>query len=126
MTRSCIAAIVSAVWLAQGSPPTRSSVVTGRVVDQFGDPVINARVVAEAAPVGDAPPAPTERAAPSIAPGPRTLAATFTDDRGEYRLAGLAAGDYAIAVMRILDMMIYSAGGAIALSSGASRQPEKS
>ena len=82
MTRHCIAAIVSTVWLAQGSPPTRSGVVTGRVVDEFGDPVINARVVAEAPPFGNAAPAATDRAAPSTAPGPRTLAATSTDDRG--------------------------------------------
>jgi protocatechuate 3,4-dioxygenase beta subunit len=125
MTRSCIASLVSAVWLAQGTAPARTGVVSGRVTDEFGDPVINARVVAEAPPPGNARPASGGPPAPATVERPRTLAATSTDDRGDYRLAGVAAGDCAIAVMRILDMTIYSAAGVIALASGASREPEK-
>lgn len=52
-----------------------SAVVTGHVVDDRGDPVVAARVVAEDVSAG------LERA--------RTVAQADTDDHGEYRLSGL-------------------------------------
>jgi hypothetical protein len=110
MTRACLAALVDAVLLAQATAP-RSGVVSGRVTDEFGDPAIYARVLAEAPAEGNA--------------RPRTLAATSTDDRGEYRLTGVAAGVCSIAVMRIRDITIYSVAGPVVLSSSASRDPEK-
>jgi len=39
--------ISSAAWLAQAQPSDRGAVIAGRVVDEFGDAVISARVVAE-------------------------------------------------------------------------------
>ena len=55
----------------------RGATVSGRVVDDRGEPVIAARVTAESSPT----PA-----------GAASLAAALTDDRGEYRLHGLPQG----------------------------------
>jgi len=52
----------------------RGAAVSGHVVDEFGDPVVGARIVAETVKAG-------KRAA--------TVATADTDDRGEYRLGGL-------------------------------------
>lgn len=62
----------------------RGAVITGRVVDESGEPVLAARVAAEA----------VERAQGT----PASAATTDTDDRGEYRLAGLSVGVYHVAV----------------------------
>ncbi|MBZ5556235.1 MAG: carboxypeptidase-like regulatory domain-containing protein [Acidobacteriia bacterium] len=63
----------------------RGAVISGRVVDQLGDPVPGTSVFLQPA--------------PASATSPR-LAITSTDDRGEYRLAGLAAGAFAVSVVR--------------------------
>ena len=47
MTRACIAALTLAVWIAQDQP-TPAGVVSGRVTDEFGDPVIGALTIGEA------------------------------------------------------------------------------
>ena len=62
----------------------RSSAVSGRVLDELGDPVIGTRVIAEDV---------------SQAPRVTTIASADTDDRGEYRLTGLS-GTVAVAVNR--------------------------
>src|SRR5439155_3129347 len=61
----------------------RAAAISGQVVDEFGDPVVEARLIAESA---VAPPAPAA-----------TVATTFTDDLGEYRLPGLATGVVTVA-----------------------------
>jgi hypothetical protein len=66
-------------------------VITGRVVDAFGDPVMNARILIETR-TGET----TTRA----------VAAADTDDRGEYRVARLPAGDYLVAMLRLQAMML--------------------
>jgi Carboxypeptidase regulatory-like domain len=63
----------------------RGAVISGRIMDEFGDPVIHARVSAETVPSGSA--------------NTVTLASADTDDRGEYRLAGLPAGEFIVAVI---------------------------
>jgi hypothetical protein len=65
----------------------RSAVISGRVVDAFGDPVAMARVSAQL---------------PSNTPtNPTRVASAETDDRGEYRLAGLPAGTFVVAVVTL-------------------------
>ena len=59
----------------------RAGVITGRLLDEYGDPVVDARVAAGR---------PLPRT-PWYAAG---TAITHTDDRGEYRLSGLGPGDY--------------------------------
>jgi protocatechuate 3,4-dioxygenase beta subunit len=62
----------------------RGAAISGRVTDELGDPVVAARVVAET---------------PSRSPAnPARVMATETDDNGEYRLAGLPAGAFLMAV----------------------------
>ncbi len=60
----------------------RGAVVSGRVVDEFGDPVLAAHVAAQI-----------------VSTGSETLttaATADTDDLGEYRLAGLPAGTFVV------------------------------
>src|SRR5262245_29421312 len=59
----------------------RGAVISGRVVDELGDPVQSARVGVHAPADADTRPA---------------LVVVETDDRGEYRLASLAAGTYVV------------------------------
>lgn len=59
----------------------RGGIITGRVLDEFGDAVVDARVIAGRPVPGG----------PWYATG---TAMASTDDRGEYRLSGLAGGDY--------------------------------
>jgi len=62
----------------------RGAAISGRVVDDFGDPVVGARVAALVM---------------TDAPAPLPVAATAdTDDRGEYRLAGLSAGAFVVKI----------------------------
>jgi protocatechuate 3,4-dioxygenase beta subunit len=61
----------------------RGATISGRVVDRFGDPVPAARVAAQA---------------PSATENSPNLAVADSDDRGEYRLAGLPAGRFIVVV----------------------------
>ena len=65
--------------------------LAGRVVDAFGDPVMNARILIET------------RTSETTTRG---VASTDTDDRGEYRVARLPAGDYLVAMLRQQAMML--------------------
>ena len=64
---------------------SRGAAISGRVIDELGDPVVAAQVVAEAA--------------ASTTTGFTVAASTETDDRGEYRLGSLQAGTFAVAVL---------------------------
>jgi Carboxypeptidase regulatory-like domain len=68
------------------SPPPGRGVISGRVVDTFGDPVINARIVVET------------RSGENTTPG---VAASETDDRGEYRIGRLPSGSYLVSLLRL-------------------------
>jgi protocatechuate 3,4-dioxygenase beta subunit len=68
-------------------PLARGAAVSGRVIDQYGDPVPGARVTAE-----------TRSDGPS---GSTVVASRDTDDRGEYRLSSLPAGRFTIAVTAV-------------------------
>ena len=63
---------------------SRGAAISGRVLDEFGDPVVGARVAAEAAKAG-------KNAA--------AVATAEVDDRGEYRLGGLGPEPVVIAVV---------------------------
>jgi len=63
----------------------RGAVISGRVVDEFGEPVENVRIVAQTDP----------KARLALADG------VSTDDRGEYRLTGLPAGSFIVSVTRV-------------------------
>jgi protocatechuate 3,4-dioxygenase beta subunit len=75
----------------------RSAAISGRVLDELGDPVISARVAAQT---------PQQSSAGNAA----AVATTDTDDRGEYRLAGLPAGSYVVSVTTFGTMMQVGAG----------------
>jgi hypothetical protein len=86
----------------------RGAVVTGRVIDQFGDPAPQVRVTAEVQ--ASAGLVVARRGAPPIAM--LTIATAETDDRGEYRLAGLSAGAIAVAVGVAPNLTVVLAGAA--------------
>jgi hypothetical protein len=65
-------------------PP--GAVISGRVLDEYGDPALAARVVVET---------PADTAADHA-----YTTTTETDDRGEYRFAGLPAESYIVSVIR--------------------------
>ena len=68
----------------------RGSVITGRVVDEFGQPAQGARVRAQLVRVVNG-----ERTLVEV-PVPGAMLGEAADDRGVYRLYGLPAGDYVI------------------------------
>src|SRR3954471_3313866 len=83
----------------------KGGVVSGRVVDEFGEPVAGARITVERAsaalraertPASAGPP-------PPGATGARVAAAATadSDDRGDYRVAGLPDGRYVVAATTI-------------------------
>jgi hypothetical protein len=98
--------------------------VSGRVTDEFGDPVINARVSVEAPPAREARPALSDPRGSRTLDLPRTLAAASTDDRGDYRLAGVPPGECVVAVIRLSGTVRYSASGPTVFTDGRP-QPEK-
>jgi protocatechuate 3,4-dioxygenase beta subunit len=57
----------------------RAAAISGRVVDEFGDPLAGARVV-------------VERATPELGPQRTIVATGSTDDRGDYRIGSLPPG----------------------------------
>ena len=61
----------------------RGAAISGRIIDEFGDPVVAARRVC--------------RDAKTAA----VVATTSTDDRGEYRIGGLSAGTFNVSVLTI-------------------------
>jgi hypothetical protein len=65
----------------------RGAAISGRVADDFGEPVIGARVTAE-----------RRSGSP---PNLTTVVTTETDDRGEYRLATLPSGSLVVAVTTV-------------------------
>ena len=113
MTRVAAAAILlsSAVCLVHAQPSARGAAISGRVVDEFGDPVIYARVFAEV----------------PAAPGTqtRTLAVTSTDDFGEYRLHGILPGVCVIAVIRLGGTVLFVANGPASIQTAGRSAPEK-
>jgi hypothetical protein len=68
----------------------RGSVITGRIVDEFGQPAQGARVRAQQVRVVNG-----ERTLSDV-PTPGALFGETVDDRGVYRLYGLPAGDYVV------------------------------
>src|SRR3954463_13772804 len=69
-----------------------AAAVSGRVVDEFGDPVVGARITAE-------------RRADGAAAKPVILASGFTDDRGDYRIGSLSPGAVVIATLTSGEMV---------------------
>ncbi len=85
---SCLVVILAALAGAIDAqvPVAGRAAVSGRVTDAYGDPVLRARVVVETLTDSNT---------------TRMLAAGETDDRGEYRIGRLSAGEYVIAVLRL-------------------------
>jgi protocatechuate 3,4-dioxygenase beta subunit len=71
----------------------RGAAISGRIIDEFGDPVVAAAVFVE-----------TGRSA-------AVVATTRTDDRGEYRIGGLSAGTFSVSVMTVGPAEIRPLGG---------------
>lgn len=69
----------------------RGSVISGRIADEFGDPVVYALVGAEPA------------SGPAASP---RSAGAVTNDRGEYRLSGLPAGDYLVSLQPAMNVVL--------------------
>jgi hypothetical protein len=76
-----------ATTVAGGTPVEirlrRGAAISGRIIDDLGDPVIATRVTVEGVTGGS------------------SAGTTVTDDRGEYRVGGLPAGTFRVAVMAI-------------------------
>lgn len=64
---------------------SHGAAISGRMVDEIGDPIVGVRVFVNKA--------------PTRSDGAAGEAATSTDDRGEYRLGGLQADTFTAAVM---------------------------
>ena len=75
----------------------RGAAISGRVIDELGEPVIGARVTAE-----------LRSGSP---PRYRTVATTETDDRGEYRLATLPPAGYLVGVTTVATAAIRGRNG---------------
>jgi hypothetical protein len=108
---AAIGAILIVVTVAAGGQiqpaPHGRAAISGRVVDQFGDPVVRAHVVVEV------------RTGPSAT---RAVAAGEADDRGEYRIGRLPAGSYVVAVLSI-DAYLITPEATFAIP--AARAPKK-
>jgi protocatechuate 3,4-dioxygenase beta subunit len=91
----CAVLFTAASLAVQAQTAPRPAAIAGRVIDEFGDPVINARVTVE-----------KERSLEAY-----TIVSTAeTDDLGEYRIGGLPAGTFVVAATTI---------GAVATSGNA-------
>ena len=87
MKTAVVAAVLfGATSLVAQVPSTGRAVIAGRVIDDLGDPVIAARVTVERR---------------TAAGGVAAVATADTDDRGEYRVPGLPAGSFLVAVLTI-------------------------
>jgi hypothetical protein len=87
---------------------SRGAAISGRVVDEFGEPIWGARVLVENA------------AATSETPA--SEASTETDDRGEYRLGSLPSGSFRVATVTIGAMIWQDVGANQIMMPG---RPEK-
>jgi protocatechuate 3,4-dioxygenase beta subunit len=88
-----------------------TAVITGRVMDEDGDPMSNVRVVVEKKMPGKA-----KRG---------SMAAAATNDLGEYRVAGLFPGQYVVAAMPPPDSRDYERPRVTAAATaGSDAQPE--
>jgi hypothetical protein len=74
----------------------RGAAISGRVVDEFGDPVANTRVTVER---------PSTTSDNAV-----VVASTMTDDRGEYRFGSLPAGRFAVALTMMGGMVVERMG----------------
>ena len=95
------AAALTATAQPQAQPPQARGVIAGRIVDVYGDPVINARVVVEARAADDS---------------TKTVGGANSDDRGEYRIGHVPAGSYVASALLIQ---------AVALTPGGPREPPR-
>src|SRR5215212_6123586 len=82
VTKAGYLRIESPVAAAADIRMTRAAAISGRIIDDRGDPVVGAQVVVT----------PSDK----IDDGPRASVSTSTDDRGEYRLGGLAPNAYIV------------------------------
>ncbi len=73
---------------------TRGGVITGRVTDEFGEPMVGVRVSADR--VRD----PEGKPGTSVSAMNEMYSPRMTDDRGVYRIYGLEAGAYVVCVNR--------------------------
>ena len=80
----------------------RGAAISGRVVNEYGNPVTDARVVAETVAV---PPAPVE-----------TVASTQTDDRGEYRLGSLVPAVVTVSAFSRGALVNQNIGGGVTIT----------
>ena len=104
MKRVAVAAVVfSAIALVAQAQPAGRAVIAGRVLDDVGDPVIAARVTVEK---GTAP------------AGFSIVSRAETDDRGEYRVPGLPAGTFVVAVTTVGGVATQSIGNQVASAPG--------
>ena len=88
-----ILVLATRALFGQAPSPGRAA-VSGRVTDAYGDPVLRARVLVETLGGSNT---------------TRMVAAGETDDRGQYRIGRLSAGEYVIAVLR-LDTFVMTPG----------------
>jgi hypothetical protein len=70
----------------------RGGVITGRVTDEFGEPMVGSRVTADRVRDSDGKPDPRPAAMTEM------NSSRMTDDRGVYRIYGLEAGAYVVGV----------------------------
>ncbi len=100
--------------VAQGDYPRndfdllRAGVVSGRVVDETGEPVERARLTIH------------KSQGPGVSPPIPLPSAIFTDDRGMFRVAGLEPGSYVVTAQKVdLASFLAVSSAEIAIRSGA-------
>jgi hypothetical protein len=94
----------------------RGGVIAGKILDPSGEPFTDARVMAMRRINQSADGAP-----PRFMPAPMQGSPQQTNDLGEFRVSGLAPGEYYIAAMRGGTAFALSGSGARAASSGSPR-----